>query len=334
MSFIWPTMLISLLLIPLFAGLYLRLQRRRQQLATRYGGFGLMQAAGQSLGWRRHLPPTLFLGGLTLLLLATARPETVVSLPRIEGTVILAFDVSGSMGADDLKPNRMEAAKTAARAFIEHQPSTVQIGVVAFSDGGFMVQTPTNDQDAILTTIERLVPERGTSLGQGIFASLNTIAADAEQALPFDPEATTEALATATPVPPGTFTPAVIVLLTDGENLDEPDPLEAAQAAADRGVRIHTIGIGSAAGTTLKVEGFSVFTQLNESLLQQIVKITDGTYYNADNEADLQAIYENLDPQLVIKPEKMEVTSVFAGVSMLILLVGGAFSLLWFGRVP
>lgn len=334
MSFIWPTMLISLLLIPLLVGLYLRLQRRRQQMAARYGGFGLMQAAGQSLGWRRHLPPALFLSGLTLLLLATARPETVVSLPRIEGTVILAFDVSGSMAADDLKPNRMEAAKTAAQVFIEHQPATVQIGVVAFSDGGFMVQSPTNDQDAILTTIERLAPERGTSLGQGIFASLNTIAADADQAPPFDPDATTEAAVTPTPVPPGTFTPAVIVLLTDGENWDEPDPLEAAQAAADRGVRIHTIGIGSVAGATLQVEGFTVFTQLNESLLQQIAKITDGTYYNAENEEELQAIYENLDPQLVIKPEKMEVTSVFAGASMLILLIGGAFSLLWFGRVP
>ena len=334
MSFIWPTMLISLLLVPLLVVLYLRLQRRRQQMAARYGGFGLMQAAGQSLGWRRHLPPALFLGGLTLLLLAVARPETMVSLPRIEGTVILAFDVSGSMAADDLEPNRMEAAKTAARVFIEHQPRTVQIGVVAFSDGGFMVQTPTNDQDAILTTIERLAPERGTSLGQGIFASLNTIAADAEQALLFDPEATTEADITPTPVPPGTFTPAVIVLLTDGENLDEPDPLEAAQAAADRGVRIHTIGIGSAAGTTLEVEGFTVFTQLNETLLQQIAKITDGTYYNAENEEELQAIYENLDPQLVIKPEKMEVTSVFAGASMLVLLIGGTFSLLWFGRVP
>lgn len=335
MSFIWPSMLFALLLIPLFVGLYVRLQRRRQQLATQYGGFGLIQsAAGQALGWRRHVPPGLFLLGLTLLLVAVARPEAVVNLPRIEGTVILAFDVSGSMAADDLEPTRMEAAKIAARSFIEHQPSTVQIGVVAFSDGGFMVQAPTNDPEPLLATIDRLTPERGTSLGHGILAALNTIAADADQAAPFDLEATREPEVTPTPVPPGTFTPAVVVLLTDGENLDEPDPLQAAQAAADRGVRIHTVGIGSAEGATLEIEGFNVHTRLDEELLQHIAGITDGVYYNAENEDDLQAIYENLDPQLVIKPEKMEVTSVFAGISIVVLLIGGALSLLWFGRVP
>jgi Ca-activated chloride channel family protein len=130
------------------------------------------------------------------------------------------------------------------------------------------------------------------------------------------------------------YAPAVIVLLTDGENNEDPDPLAAAQAAADRGVRIHTVGIGSAAGTTLNIDGFVVHTQLNETLLQQISELTGGTYYNAENEEDLQAIYENLDLQLVIKPEKMEVTSIFAGASILVLLTGGAFSLLWFSRLP
>jgi Ca-activated chloride channel family protein len=135
-------------------------------------------------------------------------------------------------------------------------------------------------------------------------------------------------------VPAGTYASAVIVLITDGENNVSPDPLVAAQAAAERGVRIHTIGIGSAAGTILEINGFTVHTQLNEPMLQQISLLTDGVYYNAENEQDLRAIYKNLDPQLVIKTEKMEVTSLFAGASILILLIGGVFSLLWFGRLP
>src|ERR687884_774828 len=164
MSFIWPAMLVFLLLLPLFLVLYASL--------------GLVQgAAGRGPGARRHIPPALFLAGLTILLIALARPQTIVSLPRVEGTVILAFDVSGSMAADDLKPSRMEAAKAAARDFVQRQPATVQIGVVAFSDGGLAVQAPTNDQAAILAAINRLAPQRGTSLGQGILMALNTIEA-------------------------------------------------------------------------------------------------------------------------------------------------------------
>lgn len=336
MSFIWPAMLLSLLLIPLFVMLYLRMQQRRRRLAASYGSFGLVQgAAGPGLGLRRHLPPALFLAGLTILLLAMARPQTEVSLPRLEGTVILVFDVSGSMAADDLKPTRMEAAKVAAREFVQHQPATVQIGVVAFSDGGLTVQTPTNDQEAILATINRLTPQRGTSLGQGILVSLNTIAAvGAEPALRLYSNLTPTPIPTPTPVPYGTYTPAVIVLLTDGENNESPDPLAAAQAAADRGVRIYTVGIGSAAGTTLHVDGFTVHTRLDEAALQRIAQLTDGAYFQAENEQDLRTIYDNLNPELVVKPEKMEVTSIFAGASILIWLIGGAFSLLWFGRWP
>ena len=335
MSFIWPTMLLLLALVPLCVGLYVLLQRRRRRLAANYGVFGLAQeAAGRRLGSRRHIPPAIFLAGLTLLMLALARPETVVNLPRVEGTVILAFDVSGSMAADDLEPTRMEAAKAAARDFVLQQPPTVLIGVVTFSDSGFAVQAPTNDQEAILAAINRMTPELGTSLASGILSSLNAIAADAEQGPRLYSDLTPAPTPTPTPVPEGTYRPAVIVMLTDGENTSSPDPLEAAQAAADLGVRIHTVGVGSAAGTTLEVEGFSVHTQLDEALLQQISRLTDGTYYNAENEEDLHAIYENLDPQLVIKPEKMEVTSIFAGASILVLLMGGTFSLLWFGRLP
>jgi Ca-activated chloride channel family protein len=335
MSFIWPTMLVLLLLVPLSVVLYIRMQQRRRRLVARAGGLGLVrEGAGRRLGLRRHIPPAIFLVGLVLLTLALARPETVVSLPRVQGTVILAFDVSGSMAADDFDPTRMEAAKEAARNFVEQQPSSVLIGVVAFSDSGFAVQAPTNDQEAILATINRLTPQSGTSLANGILASLNTIAVDADTAPRLYSNLTPVPTPTPTPMPEGSYTPAVIVMLTDGENNETPDPLAAAQTAADRGVRIHTVGIGSAAGTTLSIDGFMVHTRLDEAMLETISELSDGTYYSAENEQDLQEIYANLDPQLTIKPEKMEVTSVFAGASIFILLIGGTSSLLWFGRFP
>jgi Ca-activated chloride channel family protein len=322
-------------LVPLFVVLYVVLQRRRQRLTAQYSRLGFVQGAlAHGPGIRRHVPPAIFLAGFTILTVALARPQTVVSLPKQEGTVILAFDDSGSMAADDLKPTRMEAAKAAARDFVQRQPLTVQTGVVAFSDSGFTVQVPTNDKDAILAAINRLAPQRGTSLANGILASLNTIAAGTGQAPHLYSNLTPAPTPSPTPVPQGTYTSAVIVLLTDGENDESPDPLTAAQAAADRGVRIYTVGIGSATGTTVHVNGFTVHTQLDEAMLKQISELTGGTYYNAENEQDLLKIYDNLNSQLVIKPEKTEVTSIFAGASILLLLAGGVFSLLWFSRLP
>jgi Ca-activated chloride channel homolog len=340
MSFIWPAILLLLLLIPLGVVWYIRVQRKRRRVAAAYGSFGLsQQAAGKRSGMRRHLPIILFLIGLTILIVAVARPQTEISLPRIEGNVILAFDVSGSMAADDLQPTRMEAAKAAARDFIEQQPPSVQIGVVSFSESGFSVQAPTDDQGAVLAAINRLAPQRGTSLGYGILTSLNAIAAAEAPEKPrfysnVTPTPAGEPAPTPTPVPPGTHTSAVIVLLTDGENNTSPDPLEAAQTAADRGVRVYTIGIGSTAGSLLHIEGLTIRSRLNEELLQQIAQITEGVYYNATNEQDLQAIYHNLNPQLVIKPEKTEVTALLAGVGIVVLLIGGIVSLVWFSRLP
>lgn len=331
MSFIWPVMLILLLLVPLCIGLYVRLQQRRRRILAQYGSFGFVRAsAGRPLGRRRHVPPALFLVGLTILLVALARPQTEVSLPRVEGTVILAFDVSGSMAADDLKPTRMDAAKAAARDFVDRQPHGVKIGIVAFSDSGISVQTPTNDQDTVLAAINRLTPQRGTSLGQGILASLDAIAVSNGEGQRLYSNLTPSP----TPVPKGTFTSAVMILLTDGENNENPDPLAAARAAAERGVRIYTVGIGSPAGTTLHINGFTVRTRLDAELLQRIAQTTEGSYYSADNQDDLRSIYQNINPQLVIKPEETEVTSLFAGAGIVLLLIGGVFSMLWFGRLP
>jgi Ca-activated chloride channel family protein len=208
----------------------------------------------------------------------------------------------------------------------------VQIGVVAFSDSGIAVLSPTNLQEDILAAIDRLEPQRGTSLGSGILSSLHAINGN-----PMEQSETTDEngeIPTPTPLPEGTYIPASIVLLTDGENTTSPDPLVAVQAAADRGVRLYTIGIGSPAGTVLEVNGFTVHTQLDEGLLQQISQLAAGEYFRAEDEEDLRAIYDSLDPKLVTRSETMEVTSLFAGASLLILLLGGILSLLWYSRLP
>jgi Ca-activated chloride channel family protein len=335
MSFIWPIGFVSLALIPFFVALYLRLLLRRRRMVAHYGSLGFMQQqGGKDIGALRHIPPVFFLIGLTILIVALARPQAVISLPRVAGTVILGFDVSGSMGADDMKPTRMDAAKSAATDFVQKQPVTIQVGVVAFSDNGFSVQAPTNDQTTILAAITRLTPERGTSLAHGIQAALNSIASGTSETTHLYSNLTPVPTATPTPVPKGTYTPAAIVLLSDGENNENPDPLAAAQAAADRGVRIYTVGIGSPAGATVKINGFSMHTQLDEQMLQQIAQLTGGKYYNAQNEQDLRAIYENLQTQLIVKPEQTELTALFVGAGVLALLMGGILSLLWFSRLP
>ncbi len=348
MTFLWPSMLLSLLAVPLVVLVYLTVQRRRRASMASFERFGLPQARQNNrTGVRRHLPPLIFLLGLVLLLIALARPQAQVNLPRVEGTVILVFDVSGSMAAGDAEPTRMEAAKATAREIVQSQPESVQIGVVTFSGNGFTVQNPTNDQNTILTAIDRLEPQTGTSLGQGILAALNTIAVDAGMEpipLPGPDEADAgqenpqqrgpagEALLAQ--LPEGPYPPSVIVLLSDGENNQSIDPLTAAQAAADRGVRVDTIGFGTTAGTILEIDGFNIHTALNEPVLQQITMVAGGTYYNPQNTQDAQSIYKNISPQLYIKPETMEVTSLFTGASIVLLLVGAVFSMIWFARLP
>jgi Ca-activated chloride channel family protein len=327
-------MLWVLLTIPLLVGFYIWNQRQRKQLAIRYGHFGLVQtAAGHGPGVRRHIPAILFLLGITILIVALARPHMTLSLPAIEGIVILAFDTSGSMAADDVIPTRLEVAKTVAQDFVARQPTTVQIGVVAFSDSGFSIQTPTNDTEAIITALGQLTPQRSTSLSTAIAVSLDVIAKLTGQAPEDSEDFSPELIPTIPAASPGEYVPGVIVLISDGENTTNADPLLAAQEAARRGVRIHTIGIGSPTGAVLEVEGFSVHTQLDEAMLQQIAEMTDGVYYNAATEEDLRAIYEKIDPQLMIKSQKTEITAIIAGISIVIFLIGGFLSLLWFNRV-
>ena len=327
MSFTWPWVLVSLLALPVCVYAYVRLQRRRSEDAASLGTLGAVREGVALAGRRRHVPPVIFLVGVALLAVASARPQLTLPVPRMEGTVVMAFDVSSSMAADDVEPTRMDAAKLAAKELVDRRPSGARIGVVAFGESGLIVQPPTDDDEALDATIDRLAPQSGTSLGRGILTALNLISPISGPG----PGGTATASGT---VPEGAFAPAVIVLLTDGENTDPPDPLEAAQAAIDRGVRVHTLGVGTVEGATIEVDGFNLFTQLNEAVLEEVALLTEGVYFRLEDVDDAQLVYDELETEFVVESREVEVTSAFGGVSALLLLIGGALSLLWFGRMP
>ena len=278
-------------------------------------------------GRRRHVPPVILLVAVVLLALASARPQVTLPLLRMEGTVVLAMDVSSSMAADDVEPTRMEAAKMVAKALADRRPDSAVMGVVAFGEGGLIVQPPTDDDEALDASIDRLAPQSGTSLGRGLVTALNLVSPEP------GPGSEESAAANGTAAR-GAFAPAVIVMLTDGENTDPPDPAEIAQMAIERGVRVHTVGVGTQQGTVIEVEGFNLFTQLNEPVLQEISLLTEGDYFRLEDMDDIPSVYEELETEFVVEPREVEITSVVGGVSALMLLASGALSLFWFGRVP
>jgi len=349
MSLLWPPALLLLILLPTGVLLDRAIARRRRRALSAFGSApevrsgapGAVAGAAPSAGARParrprirpFAPAVLALVGFATLVIGLARPQVALSTPRLEGTVILAFDVSASMAATDYAPSRMEAAKAAATAFVQQQPSTVQIGVVAFSDSGISVQPATSDQSEVLAAIDRLTPQRGTSLGAGILASLTAIDS-AEN--PNQGYYTNRSPAPSVPaVPAGSHHSAIVVLLSDGENNESPDPATAAQAAADRGIRVDTVGIGSEAGTTVDVQGFKVQTQLDAQTLQQIADTTKGTYFGAPDTAHLDAVYANLDSSLVVTTaQPTEITGAFAALGLAALGLAALASLAWLGRAP
>ena len=327
MSFTWPWVLVSLLALPVCIFLYVRLQRKRSVDAARLGTMGTVREWTTALaGRRRHVPPIIFLIAVALLALASARPQLTLPLPRMEGTVMLALDVSSSMAADDVEPTRMDAAKLVAKDLVDRRPGSAKIGVVAFGESGLLVQPPIDDDEALHATIDRLAPDSGTSLGRGILTALNVVSP--ESGFSSGEPALVDG------APRGAFAPAIIVLLTDGENTDPPDPIEVAQMAIERGVRVYTVGLGSEDGTTIEIDGFNLFTQLNEPVLQEIALLTEGVYFRIEDIDDLPLVYDQLETEFVVESREVEVTSAFGGVSALLLLVGGALSIFWFGRMP
>ena len=327
-SFIWPWVLLSLLGVPVCIFFYMRLQGKRKAAAERLGALGgVWSAASTMAGKRRHIPPIILLMAAMVLAVASARPQVSVPLPRLEGTIMLVMDVSSSMAAEDVLPSRLEVAKLTAKALIQERPPGALIGVIAFSRGGLVVQPPTSNTEALNASIDRLIPDHGTSLGGGIRVSLNFLLQQREPRSIAQSGEEEDELQRTTDA-------SLIVLVTDGENTDPPDPVEAAQLAIERGVRVYTVGVGTTEGAVVQVEGFNLFTQLNEPMLQEIALQSEGTYFSLDNVDDIPMVYEDLNKDFVVESREIEITSILGGFGALLLLAAAAISLFWFGRTP
>lgn len=351
MTFQWPLMLWLLLFVPLLIALYVWLLKRRKNAALRYASLGLVKAAiGPGQKWRRHVPPVLMLGGLILMIIAAARPAATVTLPSQHETIILAMDVSGSMRATDVDPNRLVAAQEAAKAFTALVPPRTRLGVVSFAGTAAVVQSPTQSREDIVAAIDRFQLQRGTAIGSGLILSLATLFPDAgiqlqQQRDPRDyltenndPNAPIGGSNNTgpkpfEPIPPGSYASAAVILLTDGRATTGPDPMEAARMAADRGVRVFTVGIGTAEGQTIGFEGWSMRVRLDEETLKNIANMTRGEYFYAGTAADLKKIYESLNSRLVMEKKQTEVSAIFAAAAAVLTLLAGLLSMLWFNRV-
>ena len=345
MTFLWPEMLWLLLIVPLLVAGYFYLLRRKQESALRYASLSLVKEAIGARRFRRHIPPLLFLLALIAMLVAVARPAAVVTLPSQHQTIILAMDVSGSMRAVDVQPNRISAAQAAAKAFVAEQPSNVKIGVVSFAATASVVQTPTQNRQDIIAAIDRFQLQRGTAIGSGIIVSLATIFPDAgidvssliygryaPRGVPLDQAGKAER-PPFKPVPPGSYTSAAIILLTDGQRTTGPDSMEAARMAADRGVRVFTVGIGTTKGETIGYEGWSMRVRLDEDTLKAIADVTRGQYFYAGTATDLKKVYESLNARFLLEKKDMEISALFAAAAALTGLISALLSLLWFNRI-
>jgi Ca-activated chloride channel family protein len=344
MTFVWPHLLWLLVAVPVLVTLYIVLMRRKRKAALRYASLALIPGAQGAGRVRRHVPPLLFLAALVLMLVAIARPAAVVTLPSAHETVILAMDVSGSMRATDVKPSRIVAAQDAARAFVADQPKSTKVGVVSFAATASVVQPPTHSRDDILGAIERFQLQRGTAIGSGILVSLKTIFPDADFNLrSFNPRRESPKGAAADPAKaaekqpakaaPGSYAAAAVILLTDGQTTTGPDPIEAARIAAERGVRVYTVGVGTTTGEIIGSEGWSMRVRLDEESLKTIANITRGEYFRAGSAADLQKIYKSLNSKIFFEQKETEVTSLFAAAAATLALLAAMLSLLWFNRI-
>jgi Ca-activated chloride channel family protein len=299
------------------------------------------------------VPPALMLLAIATLLVAVARPLAVVTLPSQQETIVLAMDVSGSMRAVDVHPNRLTAAQEAARAFINDQPHNVRIGIVSFAGTAAVVQPPTENREDLLAAIDRFTLQRGTAVGSGILVSLKTIFPEVEfdlgrsnprlnasdtgrgRAIGRNPGADNKEKDKDAdkPVAPGSYQSAAIILLTDGQTTTGPDPVEAAKMAADRGVRVYTVGIGTVAGEIIGAEGWSMRVRLDEEALKQIANLTRGDYFYAGTATDLKKIYEGMNAKMVLKKQQTEITALVVAAAALFATLAAGLSLAWFNRL-
>jgi Ca-activated chloride channel family protein len=326
MHFLWPEFLWLLLALPAFIAVYAFILRRKKQSVLRYASLGLLkEAVGRGLWWRRHLPPAIMLVALGAMIAAIARPAAVITLPSHHETVILAIDVSGSMRATDVEPSRIEAAQAAARAFVSEQPRGARIGVVAFAGSAALVQAPTSNRTDVLAAIGQLQLQHATAVGSGILVSLKAIFPQED----FD----VNAKSNLKPAAPGSYASAAIILLTDGQTTAGPDPVDAARLAAQRGVRVFTVGVGTDNGQILTGEGWAMRVRLDEEPLKAIADLTRAEYFYAGTATDLKKVYESLRSKLVMEKKQTEITALFSAIAAATVLLSAMLSLLWFNRV-
>jgi Ca-activated chloride channel family protein len=350
MDLLWPGFLLLFALIPLVIAAYIWMLRRRKRFTVRYSSLSLVRAAMPKYSrWRRHLPFAFFLLALASLVFALGRPVAIASVPAGTTTIILAIDVSRSMCSTDVPPNRMINAQEAALDFIRRQPSSTQIGIVAFAGFAAMLQAPTSDQEVLEDVIQSLTFDRRTAVGSGILKALDTIAE-------VDPSVAPTTLGSGappvTPVPRGAYAPAIIVVLTDGASNRGPLPTDAAQEAADRGVRVYTIGYGTANGGPMNCDPLSgepdpfsssaIFMEpqwggggggfrrgIDEDTLKQVADMTGGIYYSAESAEELHKIFAELPTSLIMRHEVTEISVAFAAIGALFATIAIALSMLW-----
>jgi Ca-activated chloride channel homolog len=298
-------------------------------------------ALGKGPGWRRHVPPLLLLAAFAAMLFAIARPTATITLPLAERTIMLAMDVSGSMRAEDVKPNRLVASQVAAKAFVENLPREVKVGVVSFAGTAAVVQAPTTSRDDVIAAIDRFQLQRGTATGSGIILSLATLFPDhgieiqnitGQRAFP-GKDIGKKDEKKFTPVAPGSYNSAAVIMLTDGQRTTGPDPLEAAKMAAERGIRVYTVGIGTTSGEVIGFEGWSMRVRLDEETLKNVSVLTHGEYFYAGTAEDLKKVYESLSSRMVVERKETEISALFAALGALLAATAAGLSLWWFGRV-
>lgn len=346
MFFLWPGYLWFLLLLALMPAAYLWLLRRRNKAALRFSSLGVVQAAVAGRQWRRHLPPALLLLACAGLLLAAARPVARVPLPWARTTVMLAIDVSLSMRVSDVKPTRLVAAQDAAKRFLQEVPKTIEVGLVTFAGSSQVAQRATLDRDALVTAIDGFQMQMGTAVGnaivlslaqlfpdQGIeLADLNTGSSGSPRGRSLDDKAKPPPRPF-TPVAPGSYNSAAIILLSDGRRTTGVDTLAAAKMAADRGVRVHVVGLGTAEGDVSAPDGMAIYMKLDEPTLREVARMTGGDYHHAGTAEALRSVYENLGSRVQVLTRETEISAVFALASALVAMAAAALSMRWFGRI-
>lgn len=344
MYFLWHHNLWLMLALPLLPACYVWLLRRRGKPALRYSSLMVVRAAATGRSWRRHVPPTLLWLALCGLLFAAARPVTQISLPWTRSTIILALDVSLSMRVADVKPSRLVAAQEAAKLFLGQLPKNIEVGLVTFAESTQVAQRATLDRESLVTAIDGVRMQYGTAIGNGIVLCLAELFPDQGidlGELTFGSKRNGRSLddkdkpppKQITPVAPGSYRSAAIILLSDGRRTSGIDTLEAAKMAADRGVRIYVVGLGTVDGDTATPEGLSIYMQLDEPTLREVARMTGGEYHHAGTAEVLRDVYGNLGSRVEVMSRETELTGLLALVSALLMAAAGALSVLWLRRI-